>query len=655
MKLTAYEMKCIDRTAEELIASSVDGVFIDDDVKSVLDSLDDIDIKAIVITPGGRVGNNTPFSRSRTDNWVARAGGLPDYVRIVAHGLVKKGKTESEAIHLAIGILKNWASGKGHVSAKVRAAAAKAIAQWEAMRASARIKKGAKKATRATRKNNNEKSLWDHPDNGSESKESGMQIEYKDIEVKGLTIDDDEQGIVTAIVSVTGIVDNVKDNIHPGAYNKTLAQRVPKGVWSHDWNSPVSRTLQAKELMPGDPALPEKQPNGEPWPAGAGALQITTQFNLKTQMGRDAFENVKFYGPEQSWSIGYKVPTGGAVVDTKTGVREIDTLELYEYSPVLFGAMSLAGTQSVKSAQIAWAEEVLRESKDIDDDDMYFKKKFSAAERRDLAKRGVAMPDGRYPINSAQSLSDAINDYNRTGQDPTVKKHIKKRARALGLTDNLPDSFGSKALDLDPYDDDEDDEDTNDGVTPTVQLSSQDISLLYTCIDHLKNLMETITGVTADDDGDDEDRDAIDEGDLSDKGFQPYTEFKEAQNLSALVDELLDYKDDIGNLDELSDYAEKFDDQLGSDDVDGAMDTASDFVKALEAAADAATDQDTASAIESVATDFAALLQDVAEDAGDDDTDDEEDDDGEGDDSEPQSKGAVVVEMKDLQELMSFK
>lgn len=657
MELTAYERKRIDRTAKELLASTKDGVFVDDGVAQFLDDIAGIDVKAIVVTPGGRVGNDTPFSRSRTDNWVARSGGLPNYVRIVAHGLMKKGKTESEAIHLAIGILKNWASGKGHVSAKVRAAAAKAIAQWEAMRAATHLRHAAKKPTKNS---DSAKSLWDHPGNGSKSKESGMNIEYKDIGVNGLTVEDEAQGIVTAIVSVTGIVDNVKDNIHPGAYQKTLAQRIPKGVWGHDWNSPVSKTLEAKELMPGDPELPETQPNGDAWPAQAGALRIKQQFNMGTQMGRDAFSNVVFYGDQAQWSIGYKVPTGGAYVDSKTGIREIETLELYEYSPVLFGAMSLAGTQSVKSAQIAWAEEVLREAKTVDDEDMYYKKKFTSTQRTKLAKRGVAMPDGRYPIESEDDLANAVNDYNRTGQSAVVKAHIKKRAKALGLTDKLPDSLGGqKDLDLSPYDDVDDGDDENDGSdgdVATITLSAQDISLLYTCIDHLKHLMETITGVAdqddEDDDGDD-DRDAIDQGDLTDKGLDVYTEFKEAQNLTSMVDDLMDYKDDIGNLDELSEYAEKFDEQLGDEDIDGAMTTAGDFVKALETAAENATDQDTGTAIEEVATGFAELLQDVAQESGDDETED----DGSEDDSEDDGTKAdpVVVEMKDFADLLAFK
>ena len=181
-----------------------------------------------------------------------------------------------------------------------------------------------------------------------------MTIEHKTVGVKGLNVVDAAQGIVETVISVTGVVDNVKDRIKPGAYTKTLANRLPKGVWSHDWNEPVSKTLAVKELMPGDADLPKAMPNGKPWPKEAGALKVKTQFNLDTQRGREAFSDVVFFGEEQEWSIGYNVPVGGAKVDPQSGVRDIDFLELYEYSPVLFGAMPLARTTSVKDAQMAF-------------------------------------------------------------------------------------------------------------------------------------------------------------------------------------------------------------------------------------------------------------------------------------------------------------
>jgi len=84
-----------------------------------------------------------PFSKSKTSNWVARGGGLPDYIQHIAHDLVeKRGMDESKAIQMAIGIAKNWAAGKGNVDATTRAAAAKAVSEWEKLKATNAAKGG---------------------------------------------------------------------------------------------------------------------------------------------------------------------------------------------------------------------------------------------------------------------------------------------------------------------------------------------------------------------------------------------------------------------------------------------------------------------------------------------------------------------------------
>jgi hypothetical protein len=62
---------------------------------------------------------------------------LPAYVQNIARALQRNGHSESEAIQLAIGAVQRWARGQGKVSPEVRAAAAKALAEWEAAKATA--------------------------------------------------------------------------------------------------------------------------------------------------------------------------------------------------------------------------------------------------------------------------------------------------------------------------------------------------------------------------------------------------------------------------------------------------------------------------------------------------------------------------------------
>lgn len=167
-------------------------------------------------------------------------------------------------------------------------------------------------------------------------------MERKLVQVSDVRGIDAVDGIAEAIVSVTNIVDSVNDIIMPGAYKGTLKRRNPKGVWSHDTNIPIAKTLQVEELMPGDPRLPQ-----DLILKNAGALLVRMQFNLNTSRGRDAFHDVQFFGPEQEWSIGYAV-TEGKSETGKDGIRRIKELELYEYSPVIFGAAPHTRTLSIK-------------------------------------------------------------------------------------------------------------------------------------------------------------------------------------------------------------------------------------------------------------------------------------------------------------------
>lgn len=62
---------------------------------------------------------------------------MPWYMRIVRNALLRQGMTMEHATAVAVATMKRWAAGGGHVSPKVQAAAAKALAQWEKMRAQA--------------------------------------------------------------------------------------------------------------------------------------------------------------------------------------------------------------------------------------------------------------------------------------------------------------------------------------------------------------------------------------------------------------------------------------------------------------------------------------------------------------------------------------
>ncbi|HEY1176520.1 MAG TPA: hypothetical protein VGF17_10205, partial [Phytomonospora sp.] len=158
-----------------------------------------------------------------------------------------------------------------------------------------------------------------------------------------------DEGVVTAIVAVTGVVDSVNDLLVPGCFAASLKVRRPKVISDHDWPSRAGRVMHVEEWLPGDPRLPKRTKEGQPWPAAAGALVATMQYNLASEKGREAFQWVKFYAEsnEAEFSIGYKVPEGMAR-KRADGVRVILQLQLFEFSDVLFGAAPLTMALEVK-------------------------------------------------------------------------------------------------------------------------------------------------------------------------------------------------------------------------------------------------------------------------------------------------------------------
>ena len=77
-------------------------------------------------------------------------------------------------------------------------------------------------------------------------------------------------------------------------------------------------------------------------------------------------------------------------------------------------------------------------------DDSSNKTKFTEEERKKLAKEGLALPDGSFPIRNKQDLKDAIKAIGLSRDYDTTKKWIIKRARALNAVDLLPESWKIK-------------------------------------------------------------------------------------------------------------------------------------------------------------------------------------------------------------------
>lgn len=150
---------------------------------------------------------------------------------------------------------------------------------------------------------------------------------------------DQESGILEAIVNVFNIVDRGNEITRPGLFTESLEKKLPRGVWHHNWARPIAKTLEAKELAPEDPLLPESLKH-------LGGLYIKAQFVPEITDSWQAFLMIK-HGLIDEYSIGYDLSKTAR--DDESGTIELLKGEWFEWSPVLVGMNQATETLSVKS------------------------------------------------------------------------------------------------------------------------------------------------------------------------------------------------------------------------------------------------------------------------------------------------------------------
>ena len=98
------------------------------------------------------------------------------------------------------------------------------------------------------------------------------------------------------------------------------------------------------------------------------------------------------------------------------------------------------------------------EAEDIEAEaaEIALKRAFTEERRDEMAGSGQALPDGSYPIESEGDLKNAIQAYGRAKNKTAAKRHIMKRAKALGLTKLIPGNWvaggDEKTVDIDDDD-----------------------------------------------------------------------------------------------------------------------------------------------------------------------------------------------------------
>jgi hypothetical protein len=72
------------------------------------------------------------------------------------------------------------------------------------------------------------------------------------------------------------------------------------------------------------------------------------------------------------------------------------------------------------------------------------KKDYNSKDRKRMAAAGTAMPDGSFPISNRKDLANAIQSVGRASDYDAARRHIIRRARALGALSMLPDDWNVK-------------------------------------------------------------------------------------------------------------------------------------------------------------------------------------------------------------------
>ena len=158
-----------------------------------------------------------------------------------------------------------------------------------------------------------------------------MEIEHKAF--KASVQPADEEGMITALVSCYS-VDRAKEKVVPGAFKASLAKKLPKVCLFHDWTKPIGKTLEAYETDRG--------------------LVVKAKLNLATTIGKEAHAHL-LAGDLDEWSIGYSVVKDS--FDKKSGIRNLEQLDLFEVSAVLLGCNPDTSTLEVKNMSAEVAED----------------------------------------------------------------------------------------------------------------------------------------------------------------------------------------------------------------------------------------------------------------------------------------------------------
>ena len=176
------------------------------------------------------------------------------------------------------------------------------------------------------------------------------QQEFKSYraEVKAITGDSKDQGVIEALVSVFGNIDLGGDRVVAGAFGKSLAAWSDRGdpipfIWSHEWDNPDAHIGYVEKA--------EERPEG---------LWVRARVDLDRPFAEQVFHLMKNRRVTQ-FSFGYTVQDSRLVKDADgTDVRELTEVDVFEVGPTLLGMNPATQLLEAASALSSKNEGVLR-------------------------------------------------------------------------------------------------------------------------------------------------------------------------------------------------------------------------------------------------------------------------------------------------------
>lgn len=161
-----------------------------------------------------------------------------------------------------------------------------------------------------------------------------MQFKQVSHEIKEL---DDAKGVVIAYASVYNNIDSDREVIMPGAFTKTVNENYKRIRVLKDHNPTIGLGVPLQINT-----------------ADSYGLLTTTQFNLKKEVSRDMYEDIKLFlanGLNAELSIGFQtIKSIEERIDEENEIEKITEVKLWEYSFLSnWAANERAVVQNVKS------------------------------------------------------------------------------------------------------------------------------------------------------------------------------------------------------------------------------------------------------------------------------------------------------------------